>query len=294
MLEIRSLSAAYGKRQVLFDISMRVKAGEILAIIGPNGAGKSTLIRVISGVMPAQSGSIQVNGVDLERLSPTQRARLLAVVPQARSLPPAFTVYEVVLLGRTPHLGWLGNSGPGDHQRVRQALESAQAEELADRRVGELSGGEQQRVLLARALAQDTPVLLLDEPTTHLDLQHQTHLLNLVRELATKQKLAVLMVLHDLNLASLYTDRVALLVQGRLQATGHPQEVLTAEILSAIYNIPVNVIAHPDYGTPLILPEGRLPEGRLPEGRLPEGRLPEGRLLESRNQASIIHPHHNP
>ena len=256
-LEVRHASVLYGKKPALAGVSLEVRPGEILAVIGPNGAGKSTLIRAISGVTPLQSGNILVGGADLSRLSTTQRARLLAVVPQARSLPAAFTVYETVLLGRTPYLGWLGSSSASDRQRVRAALELAQAQELADRRVGELSGGEQQRVLLARALAQDTPVLLLDEPTTHLDLHHQTHMLNLVRQLASRQKLAVLMVLHDLNLASLYADRVALLVNGQIQASGLPQEVLTAENLSAIYGIPVSVVAHPEYGTPLILPDGR-------------------------------------
>jgi iron complex transport system ATP-binding protein len=128
--------------------------------------------------------------------------------------------------------------------------------------VGELSGGEQQRVLLARALAQDTPVLLLDEPTTHLDLQHQSNLLNLVRELASRQKLAVLMVLHDLNMASLYADRVALLVAGLLRAIGPPLEVLTEENLSLVYQVPVHVVPHPHYGSPLILPDGRMGAGR--------------------------------
>ena len=151
-----------------------------------------------------------------------ERARYLSVVPQARNMPPAFSVYESVLLGRTPYLGWMGRAGESDHERVRYALERTQMLPLADRIVGELSGGEQQRVLLARALAQDTPVMLLDEPTTHLDLQHRESLVNLVRELAVGKHLAVLMVLHDLNLASLYADRISLLVEGRIQATGTP------------------------------------------------------------------------
>lgn len=257
MLDINSLSVAYGQHQVLFRISLDVHAGEIVAIIGPNGAGKSTLLRATSGVIPLKSGYIRVNGLDLGKLNPTQRARLLAVVPQARSLPPAFTVYETVLLGRTPHLGWLGNSSPEDHQQTRLALESAQVQDLAERRVGELSGGEQQRVLLARALAQDTPVLLLDEPTTHLDLHHQSGILNLVQDFASYKRIAVLMVLHDLNLASLYAQRVALMVQGRIHAIGTPKEVLTVQNLSAMYNIPINIISHPEYDTPLVLPDGR-------------------------------------
>jgi iron complex transport system ATP-binding protein len=187
-----------------------------------------------------------------------QRARWLAVVPQARSLPAAFTVYDTVLLGRTPYLGWLGQASAADHTKTRLAIERTQTGELAQRRVGELSGGEQQRVLLARALAQETPVLLLDEPTTHLDLRHQSSLLNLVRELAAQQDLAVLMVLHDLNLASIYADRVALLVNGRLEALGSPHSVLTERNLAEVYRVPVHVIPHPEYGNPLILPDGRI------------------------------------
>jgi iron complex transport system ATP-binding protein len=256
MLQIDNLTVKYGQRGVLDDVSFAVNSGEVVALVGPNGAGKSTLIRAVSGVIPVESGQVRINGRLLSGLPTMERARHLAVVPQARSLPPAFTVYESVLLGRTPHLGWLGRTGPHDHERVQFALEHTQMLPLADRYVGELSGGEQQRVLLARALAQETPVLLLDEPTTHLDLQHRESLIRLIRELAQQKELAILMVLHDLNLAGLYADRVALLVAGQLQAIGSPAEVLTEEQLSRVYQIPVRVMLHPDYGTPLVLPDG--------------------------------------
>jgi iron complex transport system ATP-binding protein len=242
---------------VLRGVNLRVDSGQVLALIGPNGSGKSTLIRAVSGVIPIESGKVEVDGRALADLSTMERARYLAVVPQARNVPPAFSVYETVLLGRTPYLGWLGRAGEHDHARVRYALEHTQLASLADRLVGELSGGEQQLVLLGRALAQDTPVLLLDEPTTHLDLQHQEQLIHLVRELAVEHHLAVLMVLHDLNLASLYADRVSLLVEGEIQATGTPSDVLTEATLSRVYNVPVHVIPHPEYGNPLILPDGK-------------------------------------
>lgn len=257
MLNIRRLSASYGSRRVLHEISLEVQAGEVLSLIGPNGSGKSTLIRAISGVVPIESGNVHVGGKELSQLSTMERARYLAVVPQARNMPPAFSVYESILMGRTPYLGWLGRAGEHDHERVHYALKRTQMEPLADRMVGELSGGEQQRVLLARALAQDTPVLLLDEPTTHLDLQHREGLVHLVRELAKSKNLAVLMVLHDLNLASLYADRVSLLVDGKIEATGTPDGVLTEATLTRVYHVPVHVIPHPEYGNPLILPDGR-------------------------------------
>ena len=257
MLRIDDVTVGYGERGVLEHVTFGVESGQVVALVGPNGAGKSTLIRAVSGVVPMKHGDVHINGNLLSRLSTMQRARYLAVVPQARSLPPAFTVYETVLLGRTPHLGWLGRTGPHDHERVQYALEQTQMLPLAERYVGELSGGEQQRVLLARALAQDTPVRLLDEPTTHLDLQHRESLIRLIRKLALRKNLAILMVLHDLNLAGLYADRVALLVAGRLQAIGSAAEVLTEARLSQVYQMPVRVIPHPEYGTPLVLPDGR-------------------------------------
>ena len=256
MLEINGLSVAYHDAEVLRQVSLSVRSGEVLALVGPNGAGKSSLIRAVSGVIPITGGKIHVNGVDLTRLGALPRARYLAVVPQARELPGAFTVHQTVLLGRTPYLGWLGVASQNDHAIVRLAMERTQVSPLAERRVSDLSGGEQQRVLLARALAQDAPILLLDEPTTHLDLQHQSNLLNLVRQLCQEKDLTVLMVLHDLNLAGLYADRAALLSAGRILATGSPAAVLTAENLSSVYNVPVNVIPHPEYGTPLVLPDG--------------------------------------
>ncbi len=267
MLEIRNLSVAYGSRTILQDISLGIAPGQILAVIGPNGAGKSTLVRAVSGVLPPQSGQVLIGERPLLTLTANQRARCLAVVPQARQLPGAFTVYDTILLGRTPYLGWLGKSGAQDHEQVAWALQRTHLSELAARKVSELSGGEQQRVLLARALAQAAPVLLLDEPTTHLDLQHQSGLLNLLRELALEKKLAVLIVLHDLNLASLYADRVALLVDGRIQAIGSPQEVLTSRNLTAVFHVPIEVIPHPAYGTPLVLPDGvaNLPTLRPPQ-----------------------------
>ncbi|MCA9930484.1 MAG: heme ABC transporter ATP-binding protein [Anaerolineales bacterium] len=256
MLQINSLSISYGSHLALDNLNLSISSGEVVAIIGPNGAGKSTLVKAVSGVLPMQNGRITINNHPLTQLSTLQRARYLAVVPQARSLPGSFTVYQTVLLGRTPYLGWLGKSGSSDHDRVRWALARTNTEMLADRPVGELSGGEQQRVLLARALVQDAPVLLLDEPTTYLDLQHQSGLLNLVRELANEKNLAVLMVLHDLNLAGLYANRIALLENGRLHTIGRPKDVLTTNNLSAVFHVPIQVIPHPTYDTPLVLPDG--------------------------------------
>jgi len=256
MLKIEGLSVSYGARKVLHAVSLEVQSGQVLALIGPNGAGKSTLLQAVSGVIPVQAGKVQADGADLLALPAMQRARHLAVVPQAVSMPPAFTVWETVLLGRTPYLNFLGQISEKDAQIARLALQRVDALDLAERRVGELSGGEQQRVLLARALAQSTPILLLDEPTVHLDLQHQVSLMETISSLAHNDHLAVLVALHDLNLAARYAERVALLVAGEVSAAGSPRQVLTPELISAAYHLPVRVVPHPFADVPLVLPDG--------------------------------------
>jgi len=254
MLKIQNLSVSYGSRRILHDISINVQSGEIIALIGPNGAGKSTLIRAASGVIPYE-GHVHTNGDDFITLTPMQRAKYIATVPQAVSMPPAYTVWETVLLGRTPYLGFLGQPSQKDEEIARQALVRVSATQFADRRVGELSGGEQQRVLLARALCQSTPILLLDEPTAHLDLQYQVGLLELVSELAHKDNLAVLVALHDLNLAAHYADRIALMVAGEIKAEGKPEQVLRPELIAEAYCLPVQVVKHPFLDIPLVLPD---------------------------------------
>lgn len=256
MLSIRSISVNYGQREILHNVSLNIDAGEVVGLIGPNGAGKTTMIRAISGVVPLRSGSVFADGINLSSVPITQRARLLAVVPQARKLPTAYTVWQAVLMGRTPYLGWLGNPGKNDHGKISWALDRTNILDLAERRVEELSGGEQQLVLVARALAQDAPIILLDEPTAHLDLQHQATILNLVRTLAQERGLAVLMSLHDLNLVSQYSDRVALLGEGSLRAFGTPKEVFIRQYLSTVYQVPLHIIPHPIHDIPLVLLDG--------------------------------------
>lgn len=254
MLKIEALTVSYGTRRVLTEISLEVNSGEVVALIGPNGAGKSTLVRAVSGIIPAQHGKVSMNGEDLLAQTTMQRARCLAVVPQAVSMPPAFTVWETVLMGRTPYLNFLGQVSAKDEEIARLALDRVDALDLAERRVGELSGGEQQRVLLARALAQSTPILLLDEPTSNLDLHYQVSFMETVSSLARQDNLAVLVALHDLNLAARYSDRVALLVDGGIKAAGTPRQVLTPDLISAVYHLPVQVIPHPFADVPLVLP----------------------------------------
>ena len=252
MLSAENLEVCYGSRPVLKKVNLNLPAGEVLGIIGPNGAGKSTLVRALSGVLAARSGCVRVNGKDIARINPLERARQIAVVSQVGSLPPAFTGWEVVLLGRTPYLNWLGQVTQHDRDMAFEAMQFTETTHLADHRVGELSGGERQRLMLARALAQNAPILLMDEPTNHLDLHHQINLLDKLRQLASQQKLAVLVTLHDINLVARFTDRVMLLDQGEEKACGAPADVLSADLLSRTYKTPLQVLQVG--GSPVIVP----------------------------------------
>jgi len=263
MLEIHGLSAAYSGEHVLKQVNFDLQPGEMLAVIGPNGAGKSTLVRVLSGILPPHSGQVFFRGQDLAKLPPHERARLIAVVPQARSIPPAYTAWQVVMLGRTPYLNWFGQTSPQDDKLVQLAMERTRTLELAQRLVSELSGGELQRVLLARALVQTTPILLLDEPTTHLDLQYQISLLKQVQDLIHQPAYwslanghgapGALVVLHDLNLVARFADRVLLLVQGEVRALGTVTEVLQPELLSEAFGIALDVVPNPIGAHPLVV-----------------------------------------
>jgi iron complex transport system ATP-binding protein len=255
MLDLQTVSVAYGSRTILAEISFSVTKGETVALVGPNGAGKTTLIKAISGIVPTAAGNILVSGENVAGLNEPAIARQISVVPQARQLGGAFTVEHTVMLGRTVHMGWLGSPSEKDKDRVRWAMDEIGIKHLAERRVAELSGGEQQLVLLARALAQETPVMLLDEPTNHLDLRHKSDLLQLVRRLAKNEGLALVMAVHDLNLVSLFADKVALLVDGKLHRVGSPMEVLTPEIIEEAYHARVDVFQHPNNGHPVILPQ---------------------------------------
>jgi len=259
MLSLENVSAAYHRQPVLKNISLRAEAGEIVALVGPNGAGKSSLLRVISGTLTASSGRVHLNEIDLMRLGVAERAQKIAVVPQTSHLPEAFTASEIVLMGRTPHLPLFGGERPHDYDVAYAAMARTNTLEFAERLVGELSGGEQQRVLIARALAQitngtvsDAPrVLLLDEATAHLDLKHQAAIWSLVRELA-RSGLIVIAALHDLNLAAQYADRLALLSQGELIVCDEPARVLTAEWLRRAYDVAAVIGSHPLYHTPIV------------------------------------------
>jgi iron complex transport system ATP-binding protein len=252
-LVVDRLSVGYRHRPVLAEVSLTIRAGELLAVIGPNGAGKTTLLRALVCQLRPTTGAVLLDGQTLAGRSPGWLAQRLALAPQGKALDRPLTVYESVALGRAAQRGWLLPLTAHDRAIIGQALAQLGLERLHDRPVTELSAGESQRVVLARALAQEPTVLLVDEPTSHLDLHHQCQVLDHLRQLA-RQGLAVVLVIHDLNLAGLWADRLALLVGGRLVAVGPPAEVLTAEHLSSAYQVPLAVTQHPISGTPIVTP----------------------------------------
>jgi ABC-type cobalamin/Fe3+-siderophores transport system ATPase subunit len=257
-LTVRYRSAA---EDALENVSLEVRSGELLALAGPNGCGKTTLLRAASGILPPRSGRAVCAGEPrpMHQLPPEKRAQRIAVVPQMAGLPSGFTVAEAVMLGRISFHGWFGRESGADRKAVRAALAAVGLESIADLSIERLSGGTAQRVLIARALAQEASVLLMDEPTAHLDLHHQIETLDLLRRFARERGHAVVAAMHDLNLVARFADRVALLSGGRLLRCGTVREVLTAEILSPLFRHPMRIIPHPLHGYPLILPDGDEP-----------------------------------
>ena len=245
MIELDNVSLGYDHRAILNDVSMKARPGQVLGLVGPNGSGKSTLIKGMTRVIELVSGRILIDGHDIKTVKRDELARLVATVPQDPALPPAFTAFEVVLMGRTPHLGLLHYEGKKDLAIAWQAMEATHTESFAERRVGELSGGERQRLIIARALTQQPKAMLLDEPTANLDINHQVEILNLVKGLCREQSLTVIIALHDLNLAAQYCDWIVMLNGGRVCAEGTPLDILTAPNIKRVYGAEVCVYPHP-------------------------------------------------
>ncbi len=252
-IEMQNVRLGYNHDEVLKDLTFRVMPGEMVGLIGPNGSGKSTIIKALSRVISPGSGRILLDEKDVSSISRRDLARLLGVVPQIPLLPSAFTAFEIVLMGRNPHLGFFQYETQKELDITWQAMEKTATHTLAERRIGELSGGEIQCVLIARVLVQETKAILLDEPTANLDIGRQIEILDLIRNLCTENNLTVLAALHDLNLAAQYCDRLLLINNGKVHAEGTPGEVITADNISKVYGAENCVYAHPINDLPTIL-----------------------------------------
>lgn len=255
-LRAERLTLAYADRVVVDAQSLAVPPGEVTAIVGANGCGKSTLLRGMARLMPARSGRVVLDGEDIASRPTKEVARTLGLLPQSPVVPEGVTVADLVARGRTPHRGLLTPWSRRDEEAVAAALARTSTTHLAERRVDELSGGQRQRVWIAMVLAQETDLLLLDEPTTYLDLAHQVELLDLLAALNREVGTTVVMVLHDLNLAARYASHLAAMKDGRVVGSGTPDEVLTEDCVREVFGLESRVVPDPVTGTPLVVPVG--------------------------------------
>jgi iron complex transport system ATP-binding protein len=252
-IQMNRVTFSYSNGAVLRDVDFCVQKGEMVGLIGPNGAGKTTLIRLISGILSAKQGEIQLDGLDPRRLKRSTIAREVAVVPQQFNLPFAYKVEEVITLGRTPFMKPFRDLSAMDRDVIAKTMETVGIKHLEGRCFSELSGGERQKVVLAMALAQEPKLLLLDEPTAHLDISHQVEILELLADMNEKQHLTIIAAMHDLNLASAYFRRLVLLKDGVIIADGTPDRVLTSSMIASAYSVPVHIQNHPLTGAPYVM-----------------------------------------
>lgn len=253
-LAFRRVAFGYRDTPILNGIDLGLAPGTITALCGPNGSGKSTLLRLGAGQTAPTEGQVELAGVPLARFGRRALGRRLALLPQAPVVPEGLSVAEVVSLARFPHQGLLGRARAEDQRAVADALEQTGVAAMADRPLGALSGGERQRVWIAATLAQGSDLLLLDEPTTFLDPQYQVEVLRLVHDLARERHLTVVWVLHDLNEAAAWSDRLVLLANGGVAADGAPAEILSAETVRAVFDLDALILSHPETGRPLYVP----------------------------------------
>ena len=243
-VDLRDLSTSYDGRRVLEKINFHVNEGDFLGVIGPNGSGKTTLLRTIGGVLKPDGGVISLDGADIHSLNRREVARSMATVAQETNFNFAFTAFDIVLMGRAPHVARFKMEGGDDLAMAEQSMKKTETWHLADRPITELSGGEKQRVIIAQALAQKPRLLLLDEPTAHLDIHHQLKILNLIKT-ENEEGLAVIAVFHDLNLASRFSDSLVLVDAGRIHTLGTPDEVLTVRNVKEVFKVDAHINEHP-------------------------------------------------
>lgn len=254
LLEAQNISVGYVERRIIDDLSVSLEQGKVTALVGPNGSGKSTLLKSLARLLPVEAGVVYLDGKAIQKLPSQQVARELAILPQNPSAPRGLTVSELVEQGRFPHVGALKMLKHQDHDAVKMALELTNMTAFANRSLDALSGGERQRAWLALTLAQDTKLLLLDEPTTFLDVGYQLEVLELVERLNQERQMTVILVLHDLNQAARYSQRMLVLKQGTIVADGCPEDVMNPELLLEVFKVHVNIVQDPATGQPVCLP----------------------------------------
>ena len=254
ILQAQQLDIGYGATRIVQDLSFSPPPGKVTALIGPNGCGKSTLLKAFARILTPQSGSLTLDGKAYRDLSARDLARKVAFLPQVLPIPEGVSVRQLVAYGRSPHNSLWGRLSGADQHSVEQALQRMELETLADRPLSDLSGGQRQRAWLAMILAQDAAIVLLDEPTTYLDISHQVELLDLMRALSAEGK-TVITVLHDINQACRYADHLAVMQAGRLVASGTPGDVLNAELVCRVFDVQVQIMREPVAGTPMCFVE---------------------------------------
>ncbi len=268
ILKIDDIECSYGAVKVLNGLTFSVAGGSFTGIIGPNGSGKSTLLKSLSRVLRPARGSVLLDDEDLYRLDTREVAKKMAVVPQETAVNFSFTVKDIVLMGRSPHLGRFQSEGERDFEVARRSMELTDTLHLADRLITAVSGGERQRVIIAKALAQEPKIILLDEPTSHLDINHQVEILSLLKRLNRENGLTIIAVFHDLNLAAQYCDSLILMKKGSIYTAGEPAEVLTADNIKEVYGASVLVRKHPVTGRPSIILLAQSPQNISKKGRI--------------------------
>jgi len=256
-ISTETLSLGYGETVIIDELDVAIPKGEITVLIGSNGCGKSTLLRSLARLMKPRGGSVLLEGKAIAKLPTKEVARELAILPQSPSAPEGLTVHQLVKQGRYPYQSWLKQWSKEDEDAVAKALKATKLEEMADRPVDSLSGGQRQRAWIAMTLAQDTDIILLDEPTTYLDMTHQIEILDLLFELNEKEKRTIVMVLHDLNLACRYAHYLVAIKDKQIYAEGRPEEVITCELVQQVFAMNCQVTQDPLFGTPLCIPHGR-------------------------------------